>query len=1403
MRALPARLEIERVEAQAKGFWRDRGLPPARGPLGRPNGGNLLLLAAALNPLEGRLSALQRAVRADVSARRAMQAGARVSAPLAQRGDAEGVASLNEAMGCAGVWLNGGRAEVAGEGVAPDRLELLVHRLAELGCIVTRDAPMRSCPSCRTPRTPQTIVYEERDGPAYLVRFPLDGDLASASLLVWTDAAWKLLGAPAIAVNPQESYARVRFRRRGPPEEILVARSALPRIAEWSDGATMEVLDERPGAALAGRRFVHPLAMEFPALAVLPEPAGSIVASEAVEDRGTGAVAVVPYHGASDHAVAQPLGISGWPVVGVDGMLSRDVAHKYVGLSLDAAESFVLRDLEDSGQLFQQVRVRRGVPCCALCGSDLIWFPGRAWCLELGRLPTESQALLRRLLPEGRPLPATDVVAWPLSEGEPRAEDTQAPELNECPQCGRARPPPGPPTCECGGSTRRVRRRLLPAVMEALAPWCQLDPVPAELAVRFLVPSRNASATLVHGLVGLAAAAVRPSEVRLVALPTLSSDLVREEALGDGADPLRATLVRLAESPEGGALGFAARRLEEERRLRKLWQLAFETLDLATKEANLLAGSPANPNDVSDEDRAILARLERTRREAVAAYEREDVSGAHARLWGFLERDLRGGYLALIRYRLGAEAGSASRASALRTLLKVLADWTTLYAPIAPHTMEVLHQALGSERESVFDRDAPAAPDSVLNEPLEKALDGWRDAAAALKRYRHEVGLAADAPIATVVLAANDEATAADLRAGSATMARLLGAQQLEVSSPDHPWEGRRVLARPILEEIQRAYPAQARRIVRILEGMNGRRVQEGLAARNLEVALEGQPVQILPNMIELGESLPPDVLAVPWSQGELLVRLPEEPAGAGRTPMPALSPDGFRFLRTVQRRLATSAQPSNIDRLVVAAHGSLAEELRRHLAGLSQQLEGRTVEILTDSDGFRDSETFHGRTGRGDRWSVWAPGLVPRAKPARPPRAVAHVARARRTLPQAAGGTDRDAALDFLDDAVRAREATVQEMVVAFDAALGRPVMGPSKLHAAWEAGLRSFDEVAHAPYERLEPIPGFGPAVAALVVRQFGGTVPPPRPRLVPRPPDASRPLAADVAAVAPLVARSAPGDGSARASGPTEPEPALLAASGGDTKSAAVGPASPPPPDLDPGAGRPTPGPPPSLGEPDRARPRATDPSAVAAAVPGPERPGTPSAPGAPPVPPSVASAAAPRQVVPLAAPGPLTVTPLSPPASVVGPTPGVELWPGGSTEAPWGAFLEATGAGHRGICVTREFPDRLRAFLGTRDVEVFWLSNVGRDRAIRPADLDGLQELLRRLLGERSVTAVYLDGIEYLLRIHGVERTRAFLLTLESELRVRDARAWIPVNPALVDPAAVAALEADLRVHAGSG
>ncbi|MGA8664961.1 MAG: DUF835 domain-containing protein [Thermoplasmata archaeon] len=181
-------------------------------------------------------------------------------------------------------------------------------------------------------------------------------------------------------------------------------------------------------------------------------------------------------------------------------------------------------------------------------------------------------------------------------------------------------------------------------------------------------------------------------------------------------------------------------------------------------------------------------------------------------------------------------------------------------------------------------------------------------------------------------------------------------------------------------------------------------------------------------------------------------------------------------------------------------------------------------------------------------------------------------------------------------------------------------------------------------------------------------------------------------------------------------------------------------------------------------------------------------------APSVPEPSLEPALPAAVVPEVLPAPpLPSEPIPPPPppvvapTIVPPRAGVEIIVAPSYLPALQEFLDTTSAGHRGVAIVRESPERLRTHVGPRPVEVYWLTNLGRGLTLKPSDLDAYSAFLETALRQDRVTAFFLEGIEYLARLHGMDRIVERLSLLHAQAVEHDARVWVCVHPGLLAPA----------------
>jgi hypothetical protein len=1481
MSPAPSEYDPAAIETESDQFWKARGLLPKSGVAGPSDGPVLHLFEGAFVAREGPSLVAQRAVAADVDSRYLALTGRRAVGSL--RWDySEGP----EDERGAGPVLRRLAVWTGGTGDAPwdvdprrDGVERIVGRLARKGVIVSRDLPLRICPSCVAPRSPERILYQEEEGETYLVRFELALDSGNVSALVWIDAPWRLLGTSALLVHPELPYVVARYRRKGAEERVLTSRSSLERFRAWLSDATFEVLEEHPGRDFAGRAYVYPLRHEFPMGGGLAPPAGTILAISDVTDTGTGIVPLVPGHGSVDAVIAETHGITGWPLVTPRGQLDFTLVHKYAGLDLRTASEFIVRDLTEGGAVFAALRVRRGVPHCMLCGTSLIWVPGRAWCLEPGRLPSEAIELYRRLLPGAPPLARVEVAPWPVSETA-TSDLPDAVALLECSRCERLDALEGAPGCRCGGKMYPVRRRLVPSAASAFAAWARYDPFPAADSARIYLGERRRIPSLVHHLAGLSGVQGGVTQVGLTVLPTLPDLDLAKLISSHGADAVRAALVR-SESAEGAAASFSERCNQERRRLARFRALAAEVLSacdaaMLTAFAQPIASFAA---ELEVEDRAILARWERTRVLAIADYDRWAAADVHQRVFRFVETDLAL-YRQYVRVRLALPGTPTSKRSVLRTLSHILRTVAVLEAPILPYLAEWVHRRFTSDRTSVFEGSLGGSDRAPEDDGLVAAWDRWHEFVGAVEEFRRSNGIPTQAPLPGAVLVFTSDDDADRTRADRPVLERLARVGRLEVASPGEPWSGRQRRMRPVESEIQRAYPAQASQIVHLLRRMPPRRIAEGNTAE-LSVVIQGLSRRLLPSMVEYVETLPENVVPVPWTRGELYL---ERPSGRGesRPAPPPLSPDAFWLVRRLERRLrhAPSPAPGSRRIAIVSAIDPMAAELRATAEPIAKFLGLDEFQVPESNPGPVPSDRITGRTHTGTRWSVHVPGL-----PSVPRRSKRRVAGApgRRIRPAVENDGRGGAEEDYANEQYIRHEEEVRALNRELDGLLGSPALGPTKLRGAWELGYSSLDRIRGASYEELAAIPGFGRAIASAVVARLGGTVPPPVHRIrshetdsravapartaqprTRRPAEPTRrsdsigvaqeqslaesarevrpePMTPETAEAAPPAIPAAPPPNSSgalesRSESSTTSEPGVVPApaevpqTGSEERVSAPAVAAR---DLE--------GPEPSLGIGNEAAASAAS-NLGSAAAPEPyeaESPAVGDAAGPSPTEelspvestvstvesepplspeevPSVdtsetgTSATPPTREIygtdgagalPIEAPpepGPTEVpreeATGGPATTPEPPQGGIELIHAASVVTSLQPFLEATAAGHRGICLVRESPERIAAHVGSRPVEIYWLTNLGRGRTLRPNDLPGITRFLVDKLEHDQVTVFYIEGVEYLARIHGVEEVLGAFSEFDRRAKEYEARVWLHVTPALLNPDDLARIDA---------
>jgi hypothetical protein len=113
-----------------------------------------------------------------------------------------------------------------------------------------------------------------------------------------------------------------------------------------------------------------------------------------------------------------------------------------------------------------------------------------------------------------------------------------------------------------------------------------------------------------------------------------------------------------------------------------------------------------------------------------------------------------------------------------------------------------------------------------------------------------------------------------------------------------------------------------------------------------------------------------------------------------------------------------------------------------------------------------------------------------------------------------------------------------------------------------------------------------------------------------------------------------------------------------------------------------------------------------------------------------------------------------------------------------------FKESIDSGMPGYCVTRTFPEKIRERYELGSIPILWLSNVAKEEAVRPKDLEKLSLSLEEFLGKDG-GIILLDGIEYLITNNNFITVLKLIQSLRDQVAINRSILLLSINPSTMD------------------
>jgi hypothetical protein len=111
-----------------------------------------------------------------------------------------------------------------------------------------------------------------------------------------------------------------------------------------------------------------------------------------------------------------------------------------------------------------------------------------------------------------------------------------------------------------------------------------------------------------------------------------------------------------------------------------------------------------------------------------------------------------------------------------------------------------------------------------------------------------------------------------------------------------------------------------------------------------------------------------------------------------------------------------------------------------------------------------------------------------------------------------------------------------------------------------------------------------------------------------------------------------------------------------------------------------------------------------------------------------------------------------------------------------EDPDGAyklFVDELAKGNQGLCITRDFPTKIRRTYNLTTTPVLWLSNAEQEFAVEPVQLGKLYHKIEDFLKKAEKATVMISGLEYLIVQNNYHSALKFLQLVRDQIAIYDS------------------------------
>ncbi|MEW5937864.1 MAG: DUF835 domain-containing protein [Candidatus Thermoplasmatota archaeon] len=134
-----------------------------------------------------------------------------------------------------------------------------------------------------------------------------------------------------------------------------------------------------------------------------------------------------------------------------------------------------------------------------------------------------------------------------------------------------------------------------------------------------------------------------------------------------------------------------------------------------------------------------------------------------------------------------------------------------------------------------------------------------------------------------------------------------------------------------------------------------------------------------------------------------------------------------------------------------------------------------------------------------------------------------------------------------------------------------------------------------------------------------------------------------------------------------------------------------------------------------------------------------------------------------------------------------------------ERSYEIFSEHVRHGFQGLCITRDFPAKVRKRYGFEKTPILWLSTADTENTIAPQNLSGLYYHIENFIRKSEKPAVLLAGLEYLLSHNTYQSVLKFIQLVNELIALKGAVLLVPLSPLTLEEKDLKMVERELTSY----